>query len=60
MNAYRTPTTPRRPGSDDFKSWPSRIGDRYEAYSPPVGPCAKSVKHATEQARKRSVQWGLK
>lgn len=61
MTSYTPATMPRRPGADDFKTWPSRFSaTRYEAYSPPVGPCAgmqKSRLSDIEKKRLRSLTW---
>lgn len=69
---YVQPVAPRRPGSEEFKLWPSRFaGDHREAYSPPVGPCAGMAPHGgsagaqpsksnlsdAEKKRLRSLTW---
>lgn len=58
---YVPEVSPRRPGSEEFKTWPSRFaGDHREPYSPPIGPCAgmaKSNLSDAEKKRLRSLTW---
>ena len=61
MKSYVQGTMPRRPGSDDFRDWPSRVApDRVEPYAPPAGILSgspKSPRPETEAQRKRGVAW---